>query len=686
MKLKLPSSLTSNSGHHGIEKAASDDMSCSSDSSNSNSNRSVLSLLSSRSKSKSKSRARTSRARSRSISFRDTNTFSADPMRKPTAPTKKLMSPRKKIMKRFQRSFSSSPSNSGDQSNSQQDDGIDSSCSDSATDLEKENALASVHDSRASSADSDLCSIDSAILSIANHAVAVNFPSSSYIRPVPIKREDNINTIDVRTDAGETKPTRTARPPIPDEKDVRTSSDQESDDPGIHDDGAAERAKQPANHGRKEGEIGGAQKPADACDRRSLSETESPIGLVTRGSGTDEIEKAVEQDASHKTAPKPGEVLVVTATIGETIDDIEADHSDVEIKEDNVSPTSATTTESLLPPLEEDDEESQKLLLPAIEPKAIERSTNSEPEEHPKPPGIKACAHAIEVQANPKVLSSSCVQQTYVTSPLSESSFGQSRNGWSSDEEEFSVSVAKSSLVLDYRGDDGSSNDPVSNLTKSAFEPPREVVTITLGPVMAAQNPFEQPSSKIPTVDPAIAGQNDECEKENKGRHRRKSKRRKDGNETSDKTRKPTTPPREDTVDDDDEKRMAQELAVRLGKDLESKREETEKYASKNRRLESKLQILKAQQDEHMVHRGRLVKACLYTAPVFVLCGGLDAFLATILLVWVLVEVDGYLEGGEGHDDDEEDGDDDDDDEDGLSNGGSESDDGFGDDGSSMDL
>ena len=85
-----------------------------------------------------------------------------------------------------------------------------------------------------------------------------------------------------------------------------------------------------------------------------------------------------------------------------------------------------------------------------------------------------------------------------------------------------------------------------------------------------------------------------------------------------------------------------------------------------------------------MVHRGRLIKACLFTAPVFVLCGGLDAFLATILLVWVLVEVDGYLEGPEGH----EDGDDEDEENGGCdSEGGSSSDshDGL-DDGSSMDL
>mmetsp|Transcript_12261 Transcript_12261/g.25310 ORF Transcript_12261/g.25310 Transcript_12261/m.25310 type:complete len:85 (+) Transcript_12261:1-255(+) len=84
-----------------------------------------------------------------------------------------------------------------------------------------------------------------------------------------------------------------------------------------------------------------------------------------------------------------------------------------------------------------------------------------------------------------------------------------------------------------------------------------------------------------------------------------------------------------------------------------------------------------------MVHRGRLIKACLYTAPVFVLCGGLDAFLATILLVWVLIEVESYLDGNEGHGEEEEDGDDDDSQDVGEDGSDVES---FGDDGSSMSL
>jgi len=118
---------------------------------------------------------------------------------------------------------------------------------------------------------------------------------------------------------------------------------------------------------------------------------------------------------------------------------------------------------------------------------------------------------------------------------------------------------------------------------------------------------------------------------------------------------------------EDDEKKTAQELAMKLVRDLEEIREENERYVSKNRRLESKLQKIKVQQDENMIHRSRLVKACLYTSPVFILCGGLDAFLSTILLVWVLVEVDSYLDLSDealDREDEEEDNSDDEDEDD----------------------
>jgi len=115
------------------------------------------------------------------------------------------------------------------------------------------------------------------------------------------------------------------------------------------------------------------------------------------------------------------------------------------------------------------------------------------------------------------------------------------------------------------------------------------------------------------------------------------------------------------------ERTVAQGLALKLIRDLESVRQENERCTARNRRLQSQLHKLKANQDEHMVHRIRLLKACIYTMPVFVLCGGLDAFLTTILLVWVLVEVDSYMDlGDEGLGGDNDDSDDDSDDEDDL--------------------
>jgi len=126
------------------------------------------------------------------------------------------------------------------------------------------------------------------------------------------------------------------------------------------------------------------------------------------------------------------------------------------------------------------------------------------------------------------------------------------------------------------------------------------------------------------------------------------------------------------------ERTVAQGLALKLIRDLESVRQENERCTSRNRRLQSQLHKLKSQQDEHMIHRIRLLKACIYTMPVFVLCGGLDAFLTTILLVWVLVEVDSYMDLGDegvGGDDDDNDDEDDLDDLDDLDSNDDEDDD-----------
>jgi hypothetical protein len=51
----------------------------------------------------------------------------------------------------------------------------------------------------------------------------------------------------------------------------------------------------------------------------------------------------------------------------------------------------------------------------------------------------------------------------------------------------------------------------------------------------------------------------------------------------------------------------------------------------------------------------------MYVCPVFILCGGFEAFLSTIILVWVLVEIESSFDM-DAADDDEEDEDEEEDD------------------------
>lgn len=104
----------------------------------------------------------------------------------------------------------------------------------------------------------------------------------------------------------------------------------------------------------------------------------------------------------------------------------------------------------------------------------------------------------------------------------------------------------------------------------------------------------------------------------------------------------------------DAEMKTAHEFALKLVRDLESLHDE-------NERLRSQLRMLKTQQQENFVHRGRLFKALLCASPLFLFCGGLDAFFLTIVLGWVLVEVFSYIDvdGETGGIDDDDDDDDD---------------------------
>jgi hypothetical protein len=102
-----------------------------------------------------------------------------------------------------------------------------------------------------------------------------------------------------------------------------------------------------------------------------------------------------------------------------------------------------------------------------------------------------------------------------------------------------------------------------------------------------------------------------------------------------------------DAAAKEEEIRMAREMASNLLQELETVRGENERMVSRTRRLQTHLQELKIHQEEHMIQRSRLVKACLYISPIFILCGGLDIFCITILLVWVLVEVENYMDLGD---------------------------------------
>jgi hypothetical protein len=101
--------------------------------------------------------------------------------------------------------------------------------------------------------------------------------------------------------------------------------------------------------------------------------------------------------------------------------------------------------------------------------------------------------------------------------------------------------------------------------------------------------------------------------------------------------------------EEDETKTMAQQdwTLSNLVRDLEATRRDNERLLARNRRLQTQLRQLRRNMEENMIRRSRLIKACVFSAPVFVLCGGLDAFLSTVLLVWVLVEVESYMDLGD---------------------------------------
>jgi hypothetical protein len=99
----------------------------------------------------------------------------------------------------------------------------------------------------------------------------------------------------------------------------------------------------------------------------------------------------------------------------------------------------------------------------------------------------------------------------------------------------------------------------------------------------------------------------------------------------------------------------SEDLVASLFRDLERARRSIHTLISRNVALTSHIKGIKLDQEDNMVHRSSLIKACVYISPVFILCGGLEAFLSTIILVWVLVEIESGLTLGDDDDDDEKD-------------------------------
>ena len=64
---------------------------------------------------------------------------------------------------------------------------------------------------------------------------------------------------------------------------------------------------------------------------------------------------------------------------------------------------------------------------------------------------------------------------------------------------------------------------------------------------------------------------------------------------------------------------------------------------TRNLALTSKLKGFEIDQEDNMIHRSSLFKACMFICPVFVLFGGLEVFISTIILVWATVEIESAM-------------------------------------------
>jgi hypothetical protein len=98
----------------------------------------------------------------------------------------------------------------------------------------------------------------------------------------------------------------------------------------------------------------------------------------------------------------------------------------------------------------------------------------------------------------------------------------------------------------------------------------------------------------------------------------------------------------------------AEDLVASLFRDLERAKRSIHSLVSRNVALTSHIKSIKVDQEDNMVHRSSLMKACVYVSPVFILCGGLEYFLSTVILVWILIEIEVSLNLDDVNDEEEE--------------------------------
>ena len=79
----------------------------------------------------------------------------------------------------------------------------------------------------------------------------------------------------------------------------------------------------------------------------------------------------------------------------------------------------------------------------------------------------------------------------------------------------------------------------------------------------------------------------------------------------------------------------ADDLIESLFRDLEKSRRSMHLLSTRNATLISEKKAMRSK----MIDRSFLLKTCLYICPVFVLCGSFEAFISTVVMVWVFVEL-----------------------------------------------